>query len=82
MASMQEGLEALIKGGFQVDARLYAMAMGYTLGKSVISTTGGGWSRRWSRNPIMKYMLIASTVVVTATALVVGTLGGIRRKGM
>ncbi|CAN0451390.1 unnamed protein product, partial [Laminaria digitata] len=30
--SLQSGLDAFAKSGFQVDARLYAMALGYSLG--------------------------------------------------
>lgn len=32
LKSMQDGLDKLAAAGFQIDARLYAMALGYSLG--------------------------------------------------
>lgn len=67
---MQSGLDDFASGGLQVDARLYAMAVGYTLGKNAAAAAaaaGGGCCRqKWARGAVMASLVgVAVAVVVT-----------------
>lgn len=66
---MQGGLDDFAKSGLQVDARLYAMAVGYTLGKSAAAASKGGCCRqRWARGALWVSLVgVAVAAVVTAT---------------
>eukprot|EP00903_Cladosiphon_okamuranus_P014957 g13845.t1 len=73
-SSLQEGLDAFTKAGLQVDARLYAMAVGYTLGRNAADGRGS-CRRRWAR----RRALVASLVGVAAAAAAMVAVGSARR---
>lgn len=68
---MQEGLDEFANAGFQVDARLYAMAVGYTLGRRAAAAGEGDCPRRWL-GPSVVSSLVGVVVAATLTAVVVG----------
>lgn len=80
---MQESLDALVNGGLQVDARLYAMALGYTLGKkSVVSTNGAGFRGKWSTNKRwLGGVMVVSCVVTAAALMAMASVKRISQKG-
>ena len=85
---MQEGLDQFVEKGLQVDARLYAMAVGYTLGRSAeaaAAAAGGsacvfGMARDLCRRRkgAAGFALLASLAGVAAVAAV-AVVGGARR---
>lgn len=79
---MQESLDALANGGLQVDARLYAMALGYTLGKkSVVSTNGAGFCGKWSNKRWLGGVMVVSCVVTAAALVTMASVRGMSQKG-
>ncbi|CAM9706546.1 unnamed protein product [Ectocarpus sp. 13 AM-2016] len=72
--SMQEGLDEFANAGFQVDARLYAMAVGYTLGRRAAAAGKGDCPRRLLGRAVASSLV---GVVVATTLMVV--VGGARR---
>eukprot|EP00752_Nemacystus_decipiens_P002401 g2264.t1 len=75
-ASMQQGLDDFTESGLQVDARLYAMAVGYTLGRGA---AGGEAGRGSCRRRLAGCALASSLVGVAAAAAVVFASGAARR---
>lgn len=71
---MQQGLDGFANAGFQVDARLYAMAVGYTLGTARAGREGDEYCRR--RRHARRALVVAALVVTT---VVTGVVMGSRR---
>lgn len=73
--SMQEGLDEFAYAGFQVDARLYAMAVGYTLGRRAAAAGEGDCPRRWLGRAVAS-SLVGVVVAATLMVVVVGARRG------
>lgn len=78
--SMQQGLDGFASSGLQVDARLYAMAVGYTLGaraaaETAAETANDGKEGRClqRRQHARRALAVAALAVTTVVAVVVGS---------
>ena len=74
-ASLQEGLDAFTESGLQVDARLYAMAVGYTLGRNAAPGGRSRCRRRWAGRALVASL---AGVAAAAAAAMLATGGGRR----